>query len=155
MGGRRDRRRAVVRRTRGSATDHLFEQGAVVVSGIAFRQPAPVGNFARPRSRFSASFAGMEMEARRRQAPACCPGVPEVLAADWEAVREQLRARVGDRVFELWLVPLHPHARRPDGSWVLGYPQALRGFLADRFAGVLRASCGTGSLVICDHPPTP
>jgi len=56
--------------------------------------------------------------------------------AAWSELRAELRQRVGDSAFEVWLEPLELVAIR-DGKLLLGAPGTTRSWLAKRFGRVL------------------
>ena len=59
------------------------------------------------------------------------------LARDWALIQSQLRQAVPDSTFELWLAPLRPRAV-VDDTLVVAAPDAIRSWVADRFARVLQ-----------------
>jgi len=65
------------------------------------------------------------------------PGLTPQLARDWAAIRAQLRNAVPDSTFEIWLAPLTARAL-VDGTLVVGAPDEIRSWVADRFARVLQ-----------------
>ena len=67
------------------------------------------------------------------------PGLTPQLARDWAAIRTELRSAVPDSTFEIWLAPLTARAL-VDGTLVVGAPDEIRSWVADRFARVLRTS---------------
>src|SRR3954469_9307534 len=63
------------------------------------------------------------------------------LAATWGAIQRELRATVTDSTYPLWLEPLRLEA--VDGPKLLvGAPDGMRTWVADRYARVLEA-CAT------------
>jgi chromosomal replication initiator protein len=65
------------------------------------------------------------------------PGLTPQLARDWAAIRTELRTAVPDSTFEIWLAPLTARALLDD-TLVLGAPDEIRSWVADRFARVLQ-----------------
>jgi chromosomal replication initiator protein len=65
------------------------------------------------------------------------PGPTPQLARDWAAIRAELRTAVPDSTFEIWLAPLTARAVLDD-TLVLGAPDEIRTWVADRFARVLQ-----------------
>ena len=65
------------------------------------------------------------------------PGLTPQLARDWASIRSELRTAVPDSTFEIWLAPLTPRACA-DGTLVVGAPDEIRSWVADRFARVLQ-----------------
>ncbi|HEV7807882.1 MAG TPA: chromosomal replication initiator protein DnaA [Solirubrobacteraceae bacterium] len=64
-------------------------------------------------------------------------GLTPQLARDWASIRSELRGAVPDSTFEIWLAPLTVRAL-VDGTLVVGAPDEIRNWVADRFAGVLQ-----------------
>jgi DnaA N-terminal domain len=54
--------------------------------------------------------------------------------ADWERIRSELRALVGESTFEIWLAQLELAATDPGGRLVLAAPASTRSWVAHRFA---------------------
>jgi chromosomal replication initiator protein len=65
------------------------------------------------------------------------PGLTPQLARDWASIRSELRSAVPDSTFEIWLAPLTARAL-VDGTLVVGAPDEIRSWVADRFARVLQ-----------------
>lgn len=57
----------------------------------------------------------------------------DVDLADWERIRRDLRLRVGESMFEIWLAQLKLAATDPGGSLLLTTPAATRGWVGSRF----------------------
>ena len=65
------------------------------------------------------------------------PPVPDELDDIWAAISAQLQRAVGDSTYGIWLEPLTPVEL--DGEvLVVAAPDEARGWIADRFARVLR-----------------
>jgi chromosomal replication initiator protein len=86
------------------------------------------------------------------------PGLTPQLAQDWASIRAELRRAVPDSTFEIWLAPLCARSVL-DGTLVLGAPDEIRSWVADRFADVLRtcaaAVLGAGTRVELVAPDAP
>jgi DnaA N-terminal domain len=54
--------------------------------------------------------------------------------ADWEQIRSELRALVGESTFEIWLAQLELAATDPGGRLLLAAPASTRSWVAHRFA---------------------
>ncbi len=65
------------------------------------------------------------------------PGPNPQLARDWASIRSELRSAVPDSTFEIWLAPLTARAV-VDGTLIVGAPDEIRSWVADRFARVLQ-----------------
>ncbi len=65
------------------------------------------------------------------------PGLTPQLARDWVSIRSELRSAVPDSTYEIWLAPLTARAF-VDGILVVGAPDEIRSWVADRFARVLQ-----------------
>ena len=65
------------------------------------------------------------------------PGLNPQLAHDWASIRRELRNAVPDSTFEIWLEPLTVRAF-VDDTLVVGAPDEIRSWVADRFARVLQ-----------------
>ncbi|MDX6690668.1 MAG: chromosomal replication initiator protein [Solirubrobacteraceae bacterium] len=64
------------------------------------------------------------------------------LARHWASIRDELRRAVPDATFEIWLAPLTARALHGD-TLVVGAPEEIRGWVADRFARVLQTCAAT------------
>jgi chromosomal replication initiator protein len=64
------------------------------------------------------------------------------LAHDWASIRRELRSVVPDSTFEIWLAPLTPRAI-VGGTLIVGAPDEIRSWVADRFACVLQSCAAT------------
>ena len=64
-------------------------------------------------------------------------GLNPQLARDWSSIRRLLRSAVPDSAYEIWLAPLTARALVGD-TLIVGAPDQIRGWVGDRFAGVLR-----------------
>jgi chromosomal replication initiator protein len=64
------------------------------------------------------------------------------LARHWASIRDELRRAVPDSTFEIWLAPLTARALHGD-TLVVGAPEEIRGWVADRFARVLQTCAAT------------
>jgi chromosomal replication initiator protein len=86
------------------------------------------------------------------------PGLTPQLARDWAAIRAELSSAVPDSTFEIWLAPLTARAL-VDGTLVVGAPDEIRSWVADRFARVLQtcaaAVLGPQTTVDVVAPDTP
>jgi chromosomal replication initiator protein len=86
------------------------------------------------------------------------PGPTPQLAQDWASIRAELRGAVPDSTFEIWLAPLTARAL-VDGRLIVGAPDEIRSWVADRFAGVLqtcaRTVLGPGATVDVVAPDAP
>lgn len=86
-------------------------------------------------------------EQRQRQAAdagACChaPGAPPSSAeAEWAAIAARLQQDVSPTTWDIWLAPAHPHIG-PDGELLLGVPEHLADWVADRHAGRIQHAAG-------------
>ncbi|MBJ7331228.1 MAG: chromosomal replication initiator protein DnaA [Solirubrobacteraceae bacterium] len=74
---------------------------------------------------------------------ACSPESPTpahdpTLDAAWRRIRDELRDAVGAQAFDIWLAPVRAVALN-DTTLVLEAPDAMRSWIADRFARVLQA----------------
>jgi hypothetical protein len=78
---------------------------------------------------------------------------PATVDADWEAVRAELLARVGETSFNIWLAGLHPHAT-VSGVLYLAAPAERAAYAATRFGRVIeQALAGRRFDVIeCEKP---
>jgi DnaA N-terminal domain len=56
---------------------------------------------------------------------------------DWQTIRHVLAGAVGEDQFAIWLEPLELVAVDRDGALLVVAPAALRGWVRDRFVGVL------------------
>jgi chromosomal replication initiator protein len=65
------------------------------------------------------------------------PGLTPQLARDWASIRRELRNAVPDSTFEIWLAPLTARAF-VDDTLVVGAPDEIRSWVADRFGRVLQ-----------------
>ena len=72
------------------------------------------------------------------------PGLTPQLARDWASIRAELRSAVPDSTFEIWLAPLTARAI-VDGTLIVGAPDQIRSWVADRFAPILK-SCAASVL---------
>jgi chromosomal replication initiator protein len=86
------------------------------------------------------------------------PAVNPQLARDWALIRSRLREAVPDSTFEIWLAALEPRALLGD-TLVIAAPDEIRGWVADRYAAVLRG-CAAAVLgprtdvdVVAPHAP--
>jgi chromosomal replication initiator protein len=64
------------------------------------------------------------------------------LAHDWASIRSELRTVVPDSTFEIWLAPLTARAL-VGGTLIVGAPDEIRSWVADRFARVLQSCAAT------------
>lgn len=116
--------------------------------------------------RFSAEFFVEETyrtergRTRRRRVPvdveATCAGFSAPTLADvvdWQRLREQLAAKVGESTFEIWLAPVELRAVDASGGLVVDPPPATRSWVAHRFKRVIGDASGEGgrSVVIADE----
>jgi chromosomal replication initiator protein len=118
-------------------------------------RPRGVGIFAAARVTFRALRRLRSIPSRRSSTT---PALSPQLAHDWALIRSQLREAVPDSTFEIWLAPLQPRAVRGDELVVVA-PDEIRGWVADRYAGILRtcaaAVLGPATTVDVVAPDTP
>lgn len=76
---------------------------------------------------------------------------PAEVLEQWAAIDAQVRESVGDDTHARWLSPLRPIGRNADG-WLIGCPEALRAWVADRLGDVLEAYAGEPVRLVAINP---
>lgn len=66
---------------------------------------------------------------------------PGSVREEWGSIAAEVREAVGEQAHDTWLAPLRPIGRDADG-WVVGCPDALLSWVADRFGQVLEGYAG-------------
>jgi hypothetical protein len=89
-----------------------------------------VEDFLTDRGRKRQRTVVVELDAIREQLRAASDGD----LADWERIRDELKRRVGESTFEIWLAQLELAATDPGGRLVLAAPASTRSWVAERFA---------------------
>jgi chromosomal replication initiator protein len=70
------------------------------------------------------------------------PSPPTDLSEAWRAVAQQLRRDLTDATFHIWIQPLEP-AGLVGGTLFVRTPDHIRGWVEERFLGLIRRAAGT------------